>query len=696
MHTATEGCSIEVLAEGELLSQSKSTFIWHKRKFVLLSDNTFRRYGKSQRLRNSTAINAFTMVAKGARSTDFNLTFSSASSHPVLSYTLRAACPADRDTWVNMLLERIECTHGLEFETHSSLHAPSVDAAHRTTHARIPDWAQYDDGDAAVPARSSSAPASFHPEPVHALMRIRSEPAPVISMRPEDATKATHCRRGHSLFASPVLPHGCNACGDLVCLGGGMICNDGCAYGVCYNCVSAIQQRAALQESASREEILVAFHTLPLFVPPVTASRLTNFILVPKGRLFCSWPRHKLPNFMSFGVRAISARQLLCSQHPQVDSNFRTVVQGVSLSLRNFGCLWHIAVTLAYYKKTWVAILQDVFCKRFNQWKCRRFLSCRATLWNNSQVQSVAFHCSNNLLATGSSDNVTRLWQFRPDGSSSCAAALDGHSNTVTCVAFQPLRDTHVLATGSLDRTVMLWSCNADGSGARRTATIEDHTGCIQSVAFSPLSPIFFASASWDDTARLYVVKLDGVPPKCCATLTGHTNTVLSVAFSPLVLLLATASGDRSVKLWAFSADGKSSTCVATLQGHSGMVNCVSFHPSLNLIASGSLDKTIRLWSFSPDGTATACAAILQGHSDTVLSVSFSPNFRDVLASGSQDGTGRLWSFTHRDSSSVSDARCTSVFIQGTAWVTCVAFHPFMPGLFLATGSQNRTAQLFN
>ena len=691
--------SFEVLVEGELHSQSKSTFLWHKRNFALCSDNTFRRYSNSQRLRNSAAINALTVVTKGSRGTDFNLTFSSAISLPILRYSLRAATPHDRDVWVDVLLACIEHARasGSESDTPSPSHVSTIASVRRTNHTTIPDWAQYDDGDAAAPSRSSSAPVHLHAEPSPALLRARSEHAPATSMRPQNATKATHCRRGHSLFASPVVSHGCNACGDLVCFGGGMICNDGCAYGVCVNCVSDIERRAAAQESASRETILVSFHALPLFALPVSA----RFTFVPKGRFSCSWHRQKLPNFMSFGLRAISACRLLSSRHQaqQVDTNFRTVLQGVSLSLRHFGCLWHIALALACFEKSdlWAAILQNVCVKKILLWKSRRFLTCRATLWNNSQVQSVAFHFSNNLLVTGSSDNLGKIWQFRPDGASaSCCSILDGHLNTVTCVAFSALRDAHVLATGSLDRTVMLWSYNADGSGATRIATIEDHTGCIQSVAFSPFSPRFFASASWDDTARLYLLNPDGSSPKCCASLTGHTNTVLSVAFSPLALLLATASGDRTIKIWGFNSDGKSPMCLATLQGHSGIVNCVSFHPSMNLIASGSLDKTIRLWTFNPDGTAAACAAILEGHLDTVLSLSFSPNFRDVLASGSQDGTGRLWSFKHGDSGSISDAKCTSAFIQGTAWVNSVAFHPFMPGLFLAAGSQNRTAQLFN
>jgi len=163
--------SFEVLVEGELHSQSKSTFLWHKRNFALCSDNTFRRYSNPQRLRNSAAINALTVVTKGSRGTDFNLTFSSAISLPILRYSLRAATPHDCDVWVDVLLACIEHARasGSESDTPSPSHVSTIASVRRTNHTPIPDWAQYDDGDAAAPSRSSSAPVHLHAEPSPAL-----------------------------------------------------------------------------------------------------------------------------------------------------------------------------------------------------------------------------------------------------------------------------------------------------------------------------------------------------------------------------------------------------------------------------------------------------------------------------------------------------------------------------------------------
>ena len=81
--------------------------------------------------------------------------------------------------------------------------------------------------------------------------------------------------------------------------------------------------------------------------------------------------------------------------------------------------------------------------------------TCVATLaFHSETVDSVAFHPTAPLLATGSSDNTVRLWLLSCDNSSAtCVAILKGHS--VYSVAFHPTAP--LLASGSCDRTVKLW-----------------------------------------------------------------------------------------------------------------------------------------------------------------------------------------------------------------------------------------------
>ena len=180
--------------------------------------------------------------------------------------------------------------------------------------------------------------------------------------------------------------------------------------------------------------------------------------------------------------------------------------------------------------------------------------TCVATLEGHSgYVWSVAFHPTANLLATGSRDRTAKLWHFSPDGSAEnnisavCVATLEGHSSDVRSVAFHPT--ANLLATGSTDNTAKLWLFSPDGSTARCVATLEGHSELVNSVAFDPTGTIL-ATSSRDRTAKLWCFLPDGSTVTCVATLEGHNDSIRSVTFHQRLPFLVTVSDDNSVKLW--------------------------------------------------------------------------------------------------------------------------------------------------
>ena len=171
---------------------------------------------------------------------------------------------------------------------------------------------------------------------------------------------------------------------------------------------------------------------------------------------------------------------------------------------------------------------------------------------------------------------------------------LDGHNQSVESVAFHPTEP--LLATGSLDNTVKLWRLSDDNLSATCVATLERHgTRSVYSVVFHRTAPLL-ASCGHDKTVRLWRLSDDNSSATCVATLEGHSSYVTSVVFHPKAPLLATCSWDRTAKLWRLSSDNSSATCVATLVGHSNYVTSVVFHPTKPLLATSSFDYTAKLW----------------------------------------------------------------------------------------------------
>ncbi|XP_078140214.1 ATG16 autophagy related 16-like 2 isoform X2 [Centroberyx gerrardi] len=163
---------------------------------------------------------------------------------------------------------------------------------------------------------------------------------------------------------------------------------------------------------------------------------------------------------------------------------------------------------------------------------------------------------------------------------------LDAHDQGINAVKFSGSSD--LLATGGTDRVVKLWDVKAGMLTYR--GTLDGSTEGITSIEFDPTGMRILA-ASYDKSALLW--RLDDSVPKL--TLTGHSRKVTAARFSSSVRQVVTGSADGTVRLW----DLQRAACVHVVEV---MSYCSDLVCSESCIISGHYDCKIRLWDARVSG----------------------------------------------------------------------------------------------
>jgi WD40 repeat protein len=151
------------------------------------------------------------------------------------------------------------------------------------------------------------------------------------------------------------------------------------------------------------------------------------------------------------------------------------------------------------------------------------------------ELTSVAFSPDGAILASGHWFHDAALWDAR---SGALLRTLDGHTSTVTAVAFAR---GGLLASASQDGSIRLWD-TATGQEIRK---FSGHEGGVLTIAFEP-DQRHLISGGLDRLVRRWDVESEGD----AETVGKHAQAVDSVAISPTGLV-ATASSSRSIKIWS-------------------------------------------------------------------------------------------------------------------------------------------------
>ncbi len=197
---------------------------------------------------------------------------------------------------------------------------------------------------------------------------------------------------------------------------------------------------------------------------------------------------------------------------------------------------------------------------------------------HSDKVYSAAFHPRQDVLATGAREVI--LWNAR-DGKR-IGMLVDSRTNNkkVRSIAFSA--EGSLLAFGSEDGNTYLYNYPS-----LTLRTVLESGGQVWALAFFP-DGTQLAAGNWDGSVAIWCPQTLG----CQFTLKGHLQGIHCVAFTHDGQTIATGSNDRTIKLWG----PKTGQEFCTLHGHQHEVFGLAFSADDQWLASCSYDGGVKLW----------------------------------------------------------------------------------------------------
>ena len=170
-------------------------------------------------------------------------------------------------------------------------------------------------------------------------------------------------------------------------------------------------------------------------------------------------------------------------------------------------------------------------------------------------IECIALSPSADWVLSSSWDKTLRLWNLK---TGDVISKFVGHTGDVLCVALSP--GGKVVASGSRDKTVKLWSVR--GECTFTSPESESHDGWVTDVKFvrtdgSAENDFVIATSGSDAKVKVwrFTVINSVVDGRVTATLDGHTGPVQSLTVSPDGSLCASGGKDGIIFLWDVSKE---------------------------------------------------------------------------------------------------------------------------------------------
>ena len=262
----------------------------------------------------------------------------------------------------------------------------------------------------------------------------------------------------------------------------------------------------------------------------------------------------------------------------------------------------------------------------------------------DKKIYSIAFSPDGKLLAGGSDDGTTAIWD--KSGTIEASLAVENDSSVIRSVSFSP--DGNFVLVASDMGTVSLF--NTKGT-LIRTLPAKKHS--VSSTTFSP------------DGKKIFINYVTGAPElwtvdgKLLQTWPSAQGKIYSVAFSQDGSRLATGYKNGVIKMW--DANGFLMQEFREKNNAAAITSIVFSNDGTNLLAA-SQNGTAKLWHVNG-----YVIREFRGEMNSLLTAAFSPDEKKVYT-GSLDGTVRLWDVSgtfNKYNGDYSPAQELTTFLEG-------------------------------
>lgn len=203
-----------------------------------------------------------------------------------------------------------------------------------------------------------------------------------------------------------------------------------------------------------------------------------------------------------------------------------------------------------------------------------------------------------NLIATKSSNGSVYIFNkdIEKESSNDYILKLSGHTQEGYGLSWSKC-ENNILISGSYDNLICLWDIESQ-SDKSPLITYSDHENLVEDVCASYENKNIFYSVSDDFTLKTFDLR----EKKCVSSVKAHGNNVNSLDINPInKFLLLTGSSDCTIGLWDIR---NLSEKIYFFDFHEKDVLTVKWNPKYETVfASCSLDRKINLWDISKIAT---------------------------------------------------------------------------------------------